>query len=80
MAIKANGARVGIATVVGGIAAARGQSVCNPSGERGLTPRGGNCVAINNGWSDGKPVGGSGCGGNKFHWARKSCQHNRGTG
>uniref|UniRef100_A0A915L745 Anoctamin dimerisation domain-containing protein n=1 Tax=Romanomermis culicivorax TaxID=13658 RepID=A0A915L745_ROMCU len=54
--------------------------VCDRSGERGFTPRGGSCVAINDGGSEGKPVGGSGRSGNKFHWAEKSCRHNRGAG
>uniref|UniRef100_A0A915HYV1 Uncharacterized protein n=1 Tax=Romanomermis culicivorax TaxID=13658 RepID=A0A915HYV1_ROMCU len=31
-------------------------------------------AAINDGWSEGKPVGSSGCGGNKFHQAEKSCR------
>uniref|UniRef100_A0A915JC34 Uncharacterized protein n=1 Tax=Romanomermis culicivorax TaxID=13658 RepID=A0A915JC34_ROMCU len=63
MSIKADGARVAIATVIGVVAAARGQG----SSERGFTPRSGNCVAINDGQSEGKPVGSSGRGGNKFH-------------
>uniref|UniRef100_A0A915I5C8 Uncharacterized protein n=1 Tax=Romanomermis culicivorax TaxID=13658 RepID=A0A915I5C8_ROMCU len=66
-------------------AAAKGQRdddvyVCDPSGERGFTPRGGNCVAINDRRSEGKPVGGSGPGGNKFHRAEKSCGRNRDVG
>uniref|UniRef100_A0A915JXC9 Uncharacterized protein n=1 Tax=Romanomermis culicivorax TaxID=13658 RepID=A0A915JXC9_ROMCU len=37
-------------------------------------------VAINDRRSEGKPVGGSSRGGNKFHRAEKLCRRNRGAG
>uniref|UniRef100_A0A915JU05 Uncharacterized protein n=1 Tax=Romanomermis culicivorax TaxID=13658 RepID=A0A915JU05_ROMCU len=81
VSIKTNRTGVAIATMIYTVAAARGQGiVCEQSGERGFTPRGGNCGAINDGWLEGRPVGGSSRGGNKFHRAEKLCRHNRGSG
>uniref|UniRef100_A0A915J1Q3 Uncharacterized protein n=1 Tax=Romanomermis culicivorax TaxID=13658 RepID=A0A915J1Q3_ROMCU len=46
-------------------------------GERGLTPGGGNCLAINDWRSEGSPVGSNSRGGSKFHRAEKLCRRSR---
>uniref|UniRef100_A0A915KYY5 Secreted protein n=1 Tax=Romanomermis culicivorax TaxID=13658 RepID=A0A915KYY5_ROMCU len=80
MAIKTNGARVAwITAVVGGIAAGRQSVGLRTQQHKGLMSGGGSCVPIKERLSEGSPVGSNGRGGNKFHWAEKSCQHSRGT-